>query len=538
MYLYEAGIRPNILFGGYDTFRQDLLDDSSGLCHQKPEVMVLSLILEQFDPQVALLSWDADGAIKEMESLYSLAASKGSALIVVNTFIPPFTSELGIAHSVNISDKQYEVGRLNQFIRNYVRNHAEQFFLADWDRYVRILGEKESIDYRFWYMYKSPFKKAFLELYASDLTRVAAALKGKAKKCLILDCDNTLWGGVVGEDGMSGIHLDRDVYPGKAFYDFQRTVLHLYERGVLIALCSKNNEDDVWEVFDKHPYSLLKREHISAWCINWGNKADGIRSIAHELNLGMDSLVVVDDSPAEREMIRTMAPDVMVINVPMKLYEYPQILIRSGLFDTLYISGEDKKRTQLYRNEKRRKNELHNFNDIDAYLESLDMVACVKELVPENIGRIAQLTQKTNQFNLTTKRYSELQIKSMLEQPSVSVYALSVRDKYGDLGLTGVCIVNYADGQAVVDTFLMSCRILGRKLEYVFVDRCMQLSEQKWHIRRWIASYIPSRKNQQTADFWKSIGFEEIASSSGAKQYVMDARLRKKSEIQFIKMGV
>ena len=223
-----------------------------------------------------------------------------------------------------------------------MRQHRAQFFLVDFERIIRLLGEEKTIDYRFWYTSKALFKKDFLNAYAQEIVKIAKALKGRTKKCLVLDCDNTLWGGIIGEDGISGIKLDKHIYPDKLYYEFQQNVINLHERGIIIALCSKNNEEDVWEILDNHPSCLLKRRHVAAWRINWDDKSSNIKSIANELNLGIDSFVFVDDSPLECELVKKMLPDVTVLQVPQKLYTYPKILLHDGWFDTLHISEEDK----------------------------------------------------------------------------------------------------------------------------------------------------------------------------------------------------
>jgi FkbH-like protein len=395
-------------------------------------------------------------------------------------------------------------------IREYVLSNPARFVFIDWERFVRLLGENESMDYRFWYMSKAPFKKAFLELYARELVKIARALKGKTKKCLILDCDNTLWGGVIGEDGLQGIKLDRHSYTGNIFYEFQKSVLRLHERGVLIAICSKNNEQDVWDVLDGHSDCLLKREHLSAWRINWNDKASNINGIAAELNLGIDSFVFVDDNPVECGLIQDLLPEVTVLQVPEKLYTYPPLLIRDGLFDALTFSSEDRQRARMYREEASRKHEQTKFETMEQYLSTLSLSITVHSVKENEISRIAQLTQKTNQFNLTTRRYSEAQIEALHRKPDWEVMSLFVRDRFGESGLTGVLIVSKEGNVGIVDSFLMSCRVLGRNVEKAFILNAFTILERTWGIKTWRAKFIPTLKNQQVADFWSDIGFQKV----------------------------
>ena len=534
---YRANISPQIFFGGYDNVLQEILDDSSHLYTQKPELIVLALVLEQFSPDFLSPNWSADSAIESLKELYGSLSKKSKSLVAVNTFTPPFYSELGITNAPELKDRITEVAKLNTFIRKHVNENFSQFYLIDWERFLRILGEKESMDYRFWYTSKAPFKKSFLNMYAFELTKIIKALKGKAKKCLILDCDNTLWGGIVGEDGLMGIKLDRNNYPGSAYYEFQQNVLDLHERGVLIVICSKNNEDDVWEVFEKHPHCLLKKSHLAAWKINWNDKVSNTSVLAKELNLGLDSLVFVDDNPAECEIIKLMLPDVKVIKVPDNLYTYPHVIIEEGLFDTLYLSIEDKLRTQMYKAEAQRKTEESKFEKVEQFLASLNIAATIHEAKEHEIPRIAQLTQKTNQFNLTTRRYSEKEIESYINDPLSSVFSLGVKDKFGDSGLTGVLIFKKVGNKGVIDSFLLSCRIIGRKLEIVFLINCMSCLEKRWGITAWEAEYIPTKKNQQTADFWEKMGFEEIVNKGEEKKYRADIDKYNKQAISYITVG-
>src|SRR5262249_27162949 len=269
--------------------------------------------------------------------------------------------------------------------------------------------------------------------------------------------------------------LDRNDYPGKAFYDFHTSLLHLAERGVLIVLCSKNNEADVFEVLDEHPWCRLKRTHLSGWRINWQDKATNIVELADELNLGLDSFVLVDDSPAECELVRNLLPEVTVLSVPEKVYELPSLLLKQGLFDTLRLTDEDKGRARLYQSETQRKSSRGAFLSVDDYLASLETVAVIHRMTPAEGPRAAQLTQKTNQFNLTTKRYSEADMRTFAARTDAAVFTLSVKDRFGDLGLVGVAILERDGTAGRIDSFLMSCRVLGRGLERPVLAHCLAL---------------------------------------------------------------
>lgn len=533
--LYQENIRALLDFGDYDNIHQEILAQDSKLHATNPDVIVIVLMLENM-LDLASLNGKVDEIKEQLNQIYSLVKDHTQALIAVNTFIPPFYSEWGIANSPSIHRLDYLVTDINQYIRDYAISNNDRFFLMDWDRLVRILGEEQSFDYRYWYSSKAPFKSAFLELYAREIAKIVRALKGKAKKCVVLDCDNTLWGGIIGEDGIDGIKLDKDSYPGKAFYDFQKNLIYLYERGVIICLCSKNNEDDVWEVLDGHPSCLLKRKHLSAWRINWEDKVTNIQGLVDELNIGMDSIVFVDDNPVECEYVRGSLPQVTVLEVPQKLYNYPLLLIKDGLFDILRISEEDKGRTAMYQAETLRNVEKTKFANLEEYLGSLGLKAFIHPVSKEEIPRTAQLTQKTNQFNLTTRRYSEAEIMAMAEDPFKHVFTLSVQDRYGEYGLTGVLIAVIDDKKCYIDSLLLSCRILGRRLEYAFLYHCCLELQRKYGIEIWEAEYITTVKNQQVSDFWDKAGFSVLKKMDGNKFYISSELSGKTMNIDFIKI--
>lgn len=526
-YLYASGVRPNIAFGGYGGIAHDVLGVHGLAARSEPDLIVLSLMLEELDPAYGTPGWRSDSVRDELDGMFDMLASKTHATIAVNTFFAPMYPELGLAVSPDRSDTPAQVSSLNQFIVQYVRERAPRFCLMDWDRYLRLLGAQASFDYRFWYLSKAPFRKAFLNMYAQELSRIIRALKGRTKKCLVLDCDNTLWGGVIGEDGIDGIKLDRNEYPGKAYYDFQTSVLHLAKRGVLIALCSKNNETDVFEVLDNHPSCRLKRSHLSAWRVDWQDKASNIAALAEELNLSLDSFVLVDDSPVECGLVRQMLPEVTVLQVPETLYTYPPLVLKDGLFDTLRLTDEDKKRAKLYQSESQRKDARSRFGALEDYLASLGTMAVIHRARPNEIPRVAQLTQKTNQFNLTTSRYSEQDIAAFAAGQDSAVFTLSVRDKFGELGLVGVLILAREARIGRVDSFLLSCRVLGRGLELAMVGHCLEAMQPEWAVDSWQAEYVPTRKNQQVADFWPMSGFDETGNVEGRKTYRLDSRIRR-----------
>lgn len=533
-HLYHCGIKGCVTWGNYDTVYQDVISDGFKHDGESPDIIVLALMLEALEPDFEISDWSVRDVSERLVNLFDLLASRTESIVAVNTFLRPFNSESGIGGSADEHTLASRIGQLNHHVRRYAADHASQFFVVDWEWLVMRLGEAASIDRRFWYRAKAPFRTAFLDLYACEVSKIGRALRGKSKKVVALDCDNTLWGGIIGEDGLHGIALDSDEYPGKAFYDFQKSVLHLIKRGVLVALCSKNNEEDVWEVLDNHPHCLIKRDHLAAYRINWDDKARHLSALAEELNLGLESFVFVDDSDLECDLVAELLPGVTVRQVSQKLYDYPSLLLGEGLFDTLTYSQEDRKRTTMYQAETKRKEQADLFQDVESYLASLDLKVTIHPVQEQEVPRVAQLTQKTNQFNLTTKRYSETQIRQFIADPASRAFSLTVQDRFGDYGLTGVLIACQDGACAVMDTLLLSCRVLGRHIEHAFVRHCVEHLNREWNPHEWIADYIPTKKNQQVADFWGQYGFSIEGSLSGKKRYRVNATQLDLKPVDFI----
>ena len=378
------------------------------------------------------------------------------------------------------------------------------------------------LDWKYYYISQSlitpKLNASFHDWFSGKLN----AIQGKRKKCLVLDLDNTLWGGILGEDGIEGIEIG-DTYPGLAYRDFQEAILEAANNGVILAVCSKNNEQDVMEVWEKHPNLIIRQKHISAYRINWNDKAANIQELAEELNIGLDTIVFLDDNPAERERVKQTLTGVEVPEFPDKPY------LLSAFFKSVYekyfqiyqLTFEDKSKTLQYTANAERNVFKKNFTDIDSYLESLEMELKVHFADNFTIGRIAQMTQKTNQFNLTTHRYSENELRELINKHNL-VLCLNVKDKFGDNGITVAAIVILDRGEATIENFLLSCRILGRGIESVFLDYILNFLKQKG-ISKVFSKYIPRKKNKQTENFYEKNGFVlNSTEDDGTKNYSSD----------------
>ena len=363
---------------------------------------------------------------------------------------------------------------------------------------------------------------------------------GNAKKALIFDCDNTLWKGILGEDGFNNIEMSTVTNKGRIFAEIQSIALELNNQGILIGICSKNNPKDVDEVIEFHPDMLLRKEYIAVNKSNWSDKVTNLQNIAQELNIGLDSLVFIDDSSFEVNMIREKLPAVTALQVPGKLHEYPKMLReKKSLFYNLSSTIEDKTKIKMYKQQTKREASKKDFNDIEDYLSALELKLTIYEDDETIIPRMSQMSKKTNQFNLTTKRYTEADIKNFIDAPDYDVYAFSAIDKFGDNGITGLSIIAVKNknkiAEAEIDTFLMSCRVIGRNIEYRFIYEILNSIHARG-INKVRATYVPSEKNSQVESFYKNVGFYEKKGNKEHNEYVLDLLNYNPKKIDYIKV--
>lgn len=377
----------------------------------------------------------------------------------------------------------------------------------------------DKVDWRFLFtsqMIINPkLTKSFKKWFSSQLEFISL----KRKKCIVLDCDNTLWGGVVGEDGVHGVKLGQD-YPGNAFKSFQELLFVLSQKGIILAVCSKNNLADVEELWKDNPNNLINDKVLSAYRINWQNKAENIKSIAEELNIGTDSFVFIDDNPIERELVREFLPEVAVPDFPEKPYELVDFFwkVYNDYFSAFELSVEDLNKTEQYKENFFRNESKKIFADMDDYLASLDIVVDIIPADDSNISRLAQMTQKTNQFNLRTQRYTEEDLKAKINGGS-HIFCANVKDKFGDNGITIECIVDEREDELFLDSYLLSCRILGREIEKITLLSIIKKLISGTN-KRLKAEFIPSKKNAMSKEFLDKVGFVlESETDEGIKKY-------------------
>ena len=486
------------------------------------DLIVIALWLPAFSEKLGISF--STSSEKEIESeverlsdyfsatLEALRRNSSAPILWLSLELPPFPSN-GIFDATAKCSQRKSIASLNSYLESELRRVGNAW-LVDTSVCLERVGANKFYDWRYWYMANSPYSRIALAEIANEIQKHIRSLSGRVRKCLVLDCDNTLWGGIVGEDGLNGICIGTE-YPGSAFRDFQLEILNLYSRGVILCLCSKNNEEEVLSVLRTNQHMILREEHFAAFQINWSDKVSNLRRISEQLNIGLDSIVFVDDSDFEINLVRNELPEVVALKVSAsKPYDHRYQLIQGGWFDTHHITDEDLMRSQMYRAEFTRKQILSATTDMKEYLKSLEMRLGFESVTESSLERVAQLCQRTNQFNLTTKRYSLDELASFVESPSSRVFMLRLSDKHGDYGIIGLCIIFIDHTIANIDSFMMSCRALGRGVESAFLSLCVQ-SVATDGAKTITSKYIPTSKNVQVSSFYDSHGFTVVSKNDG-----------------------
>lgn len=514
---FQAGFKPTIYVGENNDV---LLESMLGALYVfKPDVIIVVFELENMDSALSkeYLSLSTTETIAaETRALTTINSSLKSIRnetecpIIINNFRVHANPTLGVLDTQLRNGQRDSYRRLNDALLDLIQSYKD-VYIVDFDLIQSRIGEENFFDPRYWYVASIPYTIKGSAMIAREYMKLILALKGKTKKMLVLDCDNTLWGGVIGEDGIDGIILG-EAHPGLAYTDFHRAIIELYKRGVMLGLCSKNNMNDVLEVLRNHPSCLLKEEHFVSMKINWVDKVANMKQMAEELNIGLDSFVFVDDSSFEIEMVNQLLPEVTTILLPKDTTKYTRLLYEDGLFDSLTYSAEDKKRTGLYRAERMRQTTSSTYETLEEFYESLHMVVSIGKVNGFVLPRISQLTQRTNQFNLTTRRYSIEDIKGFMASSSYEVLYLKLKDEFGDMGVVGTAILVCGD-DCLIDTFLLSCRVIGRGVETILLQECMETAKRRGYAGIY-GEYMPTKKNRQTENFYSDNGFRSLSGST------------------------
>lgn len=524
-FLYALGLRPQIYEGTYNSLISEVLDADSELYRFQPDALIAVRQYRDMEEFPSLLA--------NVETVHNVVEKKIAAESEFWQFFHEHCPAQVFLTNYAVPDR-HVLGGLEANLPSG-QNHFVRLFNAFWlerkPAYVSLLdqealsadfGKNHWFDNSAWFLSKQPFALEVLPAFAHAVARQLAALSGRVNKCLVVDLDNTLWGGIIGDDGLEGINLDPNNAVGEAFLDFQRTLLRYRERGVLLAVCSKNERTTAEKVFRDHPDCLLKLEDFSAFVTNWDDKTENLRRIAQKLNIGLDSLVFFDDNPAERELVRAMLPAVTVVPVPEDPANFSVVLDQGGYFDWLQLSSEDLSRAVSYAADRQREELSTTAASYEDYLAALDMTAGIGPVTPPELGRFTQLVNKTNQFNLRTVRYSEAEIEKLSNNPSVVLLKATLRDKFSNYGLISAVILRRdPPGTLFIDTWVMSCRVFKRGLEKAMLNRIAEIAADS-SCDSLAGEYIPTEKNGFVSGLFEALGFTPAASaedSEGTRRY-------------------
>lgn len=526
----RRGIHLERYFGPYNQFEQLVFSQTSALYGEPRDVVLLMFSIEDFSYSFLNSFSDAENELDLMKVritgiIEGLRRFSDAYILVANFPEPFFRPDISSQHGALLQ-------RANVVISDLCKRELG-VYLFDLSRLVSEVGSNRWYDRRLHYIARVPFGFEGQLAISKRIARYIRALFFPPSKCLIVDLDNTLWGGVLGEDGLSQIQLG-DAHPGNVYKEFQRYLLFLQKRGILLAIASRNNEEDVLEAFIHHPEMILKWENFAAKKISWQDKTSSIRSISAELGIGLDSLVFFDDSALERAWVEKEIPEVKVIQVPRDAVHFVDAIENSEAFDQIISSPEDANRVSMYQQSGAREALRLNAISVDKFLEELEILLEIGLLDSMTIQRVAQLIAKTNQFNLTTRRHSIVTLQRMVEEGAHVLWA-RVSDTFGDNGLVGVAIVTSEKLQHWrIDTFLLSCRVLGRKIEKAFLAVLQEYLAQNG-ASYLIGEYIPSSKNSQVVTFYPDSGFDPIEDSPG--QWIINLERKRTPKPDFIRIG-
>lgn len=501
----RRGMLVEIYEGAYGQYRQELFDTQSGLHAFQPDVICFSMDAYHV---AGAEGATVEGQLLNMQQCWQHAKKSFGCDIVQQTVLPVHTPLLGNNEHLLTDSPARLTQRINEELRQ--RAEASGVYLLSVDSWAALDGLSHWHDRVLWNRAKQEIHPRASQLFGDQLGRLLAALRGRSAKCLVLDLDNTLWGGVIGDDGMDGIVLGQGSAAGEAHLALQRYALRLSQRGIILAVCSKNDEQNALAPFESHPEMLLKRSDIACFVANWKDKATNLRSIADSLNIGLDALVFVDDNPVERALVRRELPEVAVPELPEEPADYVPVLASAGYFEAVRITDEDRKRAEQYRANAEREGLRRSVTDMTSFLEALRMELTWEPFDEPGLSRIVQLMNKTNQFNLTTRRRSETDVTAMMRDPNALTLQLRLTDTYGDNGIIALVIARRKKAEVFeIDTWLMSCRVLGRQVEEatlnILVSRALDLG-----CTSLLGIYRPTAKNGMVAEHYKRLGFDLV----------------------------
>lgn len=500
------GVDLRIVEAEFNQVMQAATQPAPAFVDARPQAILLALDFNGYQDLKFGIQGRSEGALNYLTLIRDGLKQQFKVPLIFQTVPCPFEPLFG---SFDVRFPQTQRGRIDRFNRDLIDMLADGTnVVLDVASLAHALGTQHWFDHVQWHMAKIPFSHRFVPAYADHCTRMVGAMVGKSRKCLVLDLDNTLWGGVIGDDGMDGIVLGQGSAEGEAFLAVQRMALDLRERGIMLGVSSKNDDCVARSVFREHPEMLLREEHISVFQANWSDKASNLEAIARTLNIGIDSLVFVDDNPAERRQVRQALPQVAVPELGDDPALYPSHVLAAGYFESIAFLDEDRNRVVQYDANAKRASLQSSARNLESYLTSLEMVMTVSAFDTAGRGRITQLINKSNQFNLTTRRYTEADIDQMIAQSELITFQIRLADSFGDNGMISIVVARpVRESDWEIDSWLMSCRVLGRGVERAVLTELVDAVRHRGGLRL-IGVYLPTDRNEMVSDHYEKLGFE------------------------------
>jgi len=519
------GFPCDLWLGSYDNYVSEIMEEDGELYKFAPKVILLippehrcrypGKLTDSREVQQS----EAKHFVTSLLDLAHRAHQKSNAEIIITNFMLPARHDLGAYRARTLgSDWSFR-----KWVNLELGLNAPPFVqICDIEFLSYRHGGMSARDERAWFESKQPGAPDFLAEFAREASHLILSLRQPQKKVLVLDLDNTLWGGVVADDGLEGIEIGDTSPRGEAFKAFQKYIVSLKARGILLAVASKNDHDKASEVFQKHSEMLLGMDDFVAFKANWEPKSDNIRRIASELNLGLDSFVFVDDNPAEIEIVRQFAPEVTTLLLGPDPSEYVSQLQDCRFFEPRSITTEDFERTEQYQSEAQRQALSATITDMGSYLESLAMEGEFSDFTPLDIPRLAQLINKSNQFNLTTRRRTEAELHALMQDPDYSCLSFRLKDRFGDHGLISILIAKQSANTLIIDTWLMSCRVLKRQVEDEVLNELIRVAQNR-NCKKIEGTYLPTSKNEMVRDFYLRMGFTLMTENEKVREFELNS---------------
>lgn len=507
---YDYGFNISIFEADFNQIERQVFDQTSELYEFKPEIVILfqsshKLLGKYNKMPIEDYSQLADKQIDLISNLYSTITENLNARVIYYNYTEINDAVFGNYANKTPSSFLFQIRKLNFKLMEFASNETN-FFICDLSTIQNSFGKKNVFHTSIYVNTDMVLSTEVLPAIASITLDLIASMNGKIKKCLVLDLDNTMWGGIIGDDGIENIQLG-NLGIGKAFSEFQYWVKKLKNRGIILAVCSKNTESVAKEPFEKHPDMVIRLEDIAVFVANWENKADNIRYIQSVLNIGFDSMVFLDDNPFERNLVRENISEITIPELPEDPADYLEYLYELNLFETVSFSNEDIERTKLYKVEAERTITQKSFTNEDDFLKSLNMLSVVEPFNKYNTPRVAQLSQRSNQFNLRTVRYLESDIEKLSNSPDFHTFCFTLEDKFGDNGLICVIILNKESNDTLfIDTWFMSCRVLKRGMENFVLNTISEYANNK-NFKYLKGEFIPTAKNDMVKNHYENLGF-------------------------------